>query len=63
MQNIFINFIEEAQKSGEIKNKKEAKLLAGRYMNSLNGLIVTIQAGASKELIADVVESLKEILE
>jgi len=32
-------------------------------MNALNGLIVTIQAGASSELIEDLIENLKEILE
>ena len=60
---LFEEFTTEAQQEGEIKSSKEAKIIAGRYMNALNGLIVTIQAGASEELIADVVESLKEILE
>ena len=32
-------------------------------MNALNGLVVTIQAGAKQELIDDLVENLKEILE
>ena len=60
---LFIEFTQEAQKQGEIKSAKKAKVIAGRYMNALNGLIVTIQAGASQELIDDLVESLKEILE
>jgi len=63
MQELFEGFIEEAQEIKEIKSKKEAKILSGRYINSLNGLIVTIQAGASDELIDDIVESLQEILE
>ena len=62
MQDVFIKFTQEAQELGEIKSKKEAKVIAGRYMNSLNGLIVTIQAGASDELIDDIVESLNELL-
>jgi len=63
MQELFEGFIKEAQETKEIKSKKEAKILSGRYINSLNGLIVTIQAGASDELIDDIVESLQEILE
>jgi len=63
MQDVFETFIKEAQTLGEIQSKKEAKIISGRYMNTLNGLIVTIQAGASQELIDDLVESLKEILE
>ena len=63
IQDLFIEFAKEAQILGEITNKKEPKVIAGRYLNSLNGLIVTIQAGASQELIDDIVVSLKEILE
>ena len=63
MQEIFATFTQEAQALGEIKSTKEPTIIAGRYMNSLNGLIVTIQAGASDTLIDDIVESLKEILE
>ena len=63
MQELFISFIQEAQDKGEISKIKKAKTLAGRYMNALNGLVVTIQAGASQELIDDLVENLKEILE
>ena len=62
MQEIFATFTQEAQALGEIKSTKEPTIIAGRYMNSLNGLIVTIQAGASDTLIDDIVESLKEIL-
>ena len=63
IQDLFISFIKEAQTLGEISSTKEAKVISGRYMNTLNGLIVTIQAGASQELIDDLVESLNEILE
>jgi len=62
INNLFIEFVKEAQSRGEIKSTKEAKVIAGRYMNALNGLIVTIQAGASKELVQDLVEHLEEIL-
>jgi TetR/AcrR family transcriptional repressor of nem operon len=63
IQDLFIEFAKEAQIRGEITSTKEAKVIAGRYMNALNGLIVTIQAGASQELVDDLVESLEEILE
>jgi TetR/AcrR family transcriptional repressor of nem operon len=59
----FKELVTEAQTLGEIKNTKKASVIAGRYMNTLNGLVVTIQAGATQELIDDLVESLKEILE
>lgn len=62
IQELFTSFIAEAQLVGEITSTKEAKVISGRYMNSLNGLIVTIQAGASDELIDDIVESLREML-
>lgn len=58
----FISFVKEAQESGEIGSKLEAQKIAGRYMNALNGLIVTIQAGATQELIDDLMEHLQEIL-
>jgi AcrR family transcriptional regulator len=63
IQNMFVEFVKEAQELGEIQSKKDAHVLSGRYMNSLNGLVVTIQAGATQELVDDLVESLKEILE
>lgn len=59
----FEKFVKEAQELGEISKQKEAKIIAGRYMNAINGLIVTIQAGASQELIEDLSENVKEILE
>lgn len=56
-------FVKEAQERGEISQQKEAKIIAGRYINALNGMIVTIQAGASQELIDDLRENLRELLE
>lgn len=63
MQDLFVGFITQAQRLGEISNTKKAEVIAGRYMNILNGLVVTIQAGASKDLIENIVESLREMLE
>ena len=63
VQDLFVTFVQEAQELGEISSKKDAQVISGRYMNTLNGLVVTIQAGATQALIDDLVESLKEILE
>jgi len=62
-QELFFQFVQEAKDKKEIQNKKEAKVIANRYMNTLNGLIVSIQAGINQEQIDDIVESLNEILE
>jgi AcrR family transcriptional regulator len=62
-QELFTSFVKEGQDKKEILNPKDAKSIAGRYMNTLNGLIVSIQAGISEEQIDDIVESLNEILE
>jgi len=56
-------FVKEAQERGEIYQQKEAKIIAGRYISALNGMIVTIQAGASQELIDDLSANLCELLE
>ena len=60
---VFTKLVTEAQTLGEIQSKKSASVIAGRYMNTLNGLVVTIQAGATKTLVDNIVESLEEILE
>lgn len=63
MQKLFADLIDEAQKLGEISSKKKAHVISGRYMNALNGLVVTIQAGATEELINDLVSDLQGMLE
>jgi len=60
---LFTEFVTEAQELGEITSKKDANIIAGRYLNTLNGLISTIQAGATQARVDDIVEQLKEILE
>ncbi len=60
---LFSETIKIAQDKGEITNPLDSKRLAGRYLSALNGLLVTIQAGAPQEVLDDLVESLKEILE
>jgi TetR/AcrR family transcriptional repressor of nem operon len=63
LDRLFTEFVTQAQKEGKIKSAKSAEVIAGRYMNALNGLISTIQAGASQKRIDDIVEHLNEILE
>ena len=60
---LFETLVKEAQILGEISKKRKAQSIAGRYMNALNGLVVTIQAGAKPELIEDLMENIQEILE
>ncbi|CAA6822705.1 MAG: Unknown protein [uncultured Sulfurovum sp.] len=62
-QDIFTTFVREGQRKKEILNPKDAKKISGRYMNTLNGLIVSIQAGITDEQIDNIIESLNEILE
>ena len=60
---IMTTLIQEAQDKGEIKDTLSADVLAGRYLNALNGLLVTIQAGAPETLVDDILKQLKEMLE
>ncbi|CAA6813418.1 MAG: Unknown protein [uncultured Sulfurovum sp.] len=62
-QDLFSSFVKEAQEKKEILNPRDAPIIAGRYINTLNGLIVSIQAGISDAQIEDIVESLNEILQ
>lgn len=63
MQDFFIEMVRDGQKSGEIPTTKTPEIIAGRFLNGLNGLATTIRAGASETFIDDIVKSLKEILE
>ncbi|HFQ61472.1 MAG TPA: TetR/AcrR family transcriptional regulator [Epsilonproteobacteria bacterium] len=63
MRALFASFIMEAQEKGEISTNKSQEKLTGRYLNSLNGLVVTIQSNAEQETINDIIESIEEILE
>lgn len=63
MLGVIEKFVKEAQEKGEISTKKDAKQIAGRYLSAFNGLIISIQAGASKETIDDLSANLRELLE
>jgi len=59
---IFREFISLAKESHSINNPLSAKILSGRYSNTLNGLISTINVGADMEHIEDILISLNELL-
>jgi len=63
MMELFTGFVEAAKHNGEIISTKDAKNIAARYLTALNGLIVIIQAGVGQDIVDDIVENLKEILE
>lgn len=63
MLELFEKYISEAQALEEVSRKKDAKIIAGRYMSGWSGLVMTIQAGASKELIENLNHNLQELLE
>lgn len=60
---LFSDFIREAQENQEIQNKQDARFIAGRYINTLNGLMITMRAGASQDIVEDIIQSAKEVLE
>lgn len=60
---LFTHFIQEAQERQEIQNMQEARYIAGRYINTLNGLMITMRAGAAEDIIKDIIKSAKELLE
>lgn len=62
MQEFFAQSIAEGQKNGEISQELEAHQISTRFMNSLNGLVLSVQAGATEQMIESVVEQLNEIL-
>ncbi len=60
---LFVSLIQEAKEAGEIKNPKDPRTIAIFYVNSLNGLVVTIKAGANEQMVESLTKSIKEILE
>ena len=58
----FTELISEAKKDGEISNTEDANKIALQYINALNGLVVTIQAGANRAMVNMLAGSIKSIL-
>jgi TetR/AcrR family transcriptional repressor of nem operon len=59
---LFAELINEAKELGEITNTKEVKKVKNLYLNTIHGLFVSIQSGASQETIDDILESIDELL-
>jgi len=59
----FATIIEEAKNKKEILNSLSAQVITGRFLSISNGLVIMIQAGASKEVIDDILLSINELLE
>lgn len=62
MDALFSSFIHEAKEMNQISNNLSTTKIKSRYLNTLNGLVLTIQSGATQESIDDVLESIEEIL-
>ncbi|HHS91730.1 MAG TPA: TetR family transcriptional regulator [Campylobacterales bacterium] len=62
MDTIFSALVTEAKELGEITNTREATKLKNLYLNTINGLIISIQSGANQETIDDIFESIDELL-
>ncbi len=58
----FVELIHEAKKHGEMSNPEDASTIALQYINALNGLVVTIQAGADRAMVNMLASSIKSIL-
>ncbi len=60
---LFTQFIDEGKANGEIHASLASNILASRFLNAMNGLLVTIQAGVDEEMITDIVQSIAEIID
>jgi AcrR family transcriptional regulator len=60
--NLYSEFIYEAQQKGEIKRKRDSRLIASRYLNAINSLRTNIQIGVSDEILEDILDQIKSIL-
>ncbi len=63
LQTFFADILEDAKNKGTVKNSLSAQDLSTRFMNTLNGLILSVQAGATDEMIESIVQQLTEILD
>jgi len=63
MQTFLATAVAEAQKKGKLTDKLAPEKLSIRFMNTLNGLVLSVQAGATQEMIENIVEQLREMLD
>ena len=62
-QKLFHEFIEIAQKKGDIKNQTSPFVLGSIYQSLINGLVLMIQVGAKERELEAVVKHIEELLE
>ena len=58
----YAKLIEDAQNQGDIKNPMDAKEIATLFYSALTGMNNTIKAGAPKEAIVTIMESIKRLI-
>ncbi len=63
MQSFFTNALQEDIDKGIVKTSLSAKELSTRFMNTLNGLVLSVQAGATDDMVESIVQQLKEMVE
>ncbi len=63
IQNFFVDALQEAIDKGTLKSSLFAQDLSTRFMNTLNGLVLSVQAGATDEMIESIVQQLKEMID
>ncbi len=63
MQSFFANALQEDIDKGVLKTSLSAQELSTRFMNTLNGLVLSVQAGATDEMVESIVKQLKEMVE
>ena len=60
--NAFEQLIIDAKRCNEITNTLSSRVITGRFVNALNGLMVSIQTGAQPDIIEDIKVIIKELL-
>ncbi len=63
MQNFFADALQEDIDNGTLNTSLSAQELSTRFMNTLNGLVLSVQAGATDDMVKSIVKQLKEMIE
>ncbi len=63
MQRFFVDALQEDIDKGVLKTSLSAHELSTRFMNTLNGLVLSVQAGATDDMVESIVKQLKEMIE
>ncbi len=62
MQRFFVDALQEDIDKGVLKTSLSAHELSTRFMNTLNGLVLSVQAGATDDMVESIVKQLKEMI-